>query len=108
MGKLEFGMALAFAIVAASLTSTAEAQLETFESPVTDMKSDYGADVGVLGPPTSSTGGPERHRLQGVELPNGHRLLLGRNLSELHEIRELIGRAAGRIIALTLLLASVS
>jgi len=66
------------------------------------------ADLAVLGSPTSAGQAPERHRLQAVKLPNGYQLLIGRNLSELEEIRALIGRALGRTIALTLLLGSVS
>ena len=62
-------------------------------------------DLWVLESPTSPR---ERHRVQGVELPNGHSLLIGRNLSAVQDIRELIGRAAGRIITLTLFLAAVS
>ncbi len=50
-----------------------------------------------------ANGDPEIHRVQTLTLPSGHRVLVGRNLTELAKIRRLIGRAFLRILALTLL-----
>ena len=51
-----------------------------------------------------ANGEPELHRVRTVVLPSGHRVLVGRNLTELMKLRGLIGRALLRTLALTLVL----
>jgi signal transduction histidine kinase len=46
----------------------------------------------------------ELHRVRAVVLASGHHLLVGRNLTEFQEMRELIGRALLRTVALTAIL----